>query len=44
MSKESSNTLPMRYSSFPTNWWQGKMSPSGVTATYSQPAPQPRSA
>ena len=29
MLKEPSNTLPMRYSSFPTNWWQGKMSPSG---------------
>ena len=29
------------YFGSPTNWWQGKSSPQGVTAMYSVPEPQP---
>ena len=34
------NTLPITNSGWPTNWWQGYISPSGDTAKYSKPAPQ----
>ena len=36
-----SQMLPRLYFGSPTNWWQGKSSPQGVTAMYSVPLPQP---
>ena len=41
MQKSPAATLPIKNFLSPTNWWQGYISPSGVTARYSHPAPQP---